>query len=601
MRVLLFTAPLTQLNSPYPATAYLKGFLVSEGHDVTQADLGIELFNRLFTNQWLLKIFNHVNPNGYNSASVKQILDSKNEYLDSIEAVIKFLQGKDPTLATRICNTDWLPQGERFKNIADINWAFGTIGNTELAKHIATLYIEDIIDFIKETINPHFELSRYGERLCLRLPEIDPLLKIVQNKKTLIDELLLSIAEEKICSFSPEMVCFSIPFPGNLLSTFYTSSFIRQNYPHITVTWGGGYVNTELRQLSDARVFDFAHYIMLDEGEPALRALIKHLTGESTKDKLYKTFYKGDDNKVKFIEGDKKQNIPFNQIPAPDYSDLPLDKYISLIEIANPMHKLWSDGRWNKLTLAHGCYWAKCAFCDTSLPYIACFDALDAKTICDYIEKIMSQTGSSGFHFTDEAAPPRLLRQLSEELIKRRITISWWTNIRFEKSFNHELCNLMSRAGCIAVSGGLEVASDRLLKILNKGVSIEQAFETTRNLSENGIMVHAYLMYGFPKQTQKETLDGLEIVRQMFEQGLLHSAFWHRYAMTVHSPSGRFPEKFNAAIIKTKTGSFANNEIFFTDNQNINLERLGNVLRKATYNYMHGLHLDWPVKKWLNV
>jgi hypothetical protein len=597
MNILLLTPPLTQLNTPYSATPYLKGFLGAEGHNVMQADLGIELINRMFCRDGLTRIFLDARITRKTDISFRQMLASQQRYIDTIDWVMRFLQGKEPTLSTRICNTEWLPQGPRFAQIADCEWAFGTLGNTEMARHMATLYIEDLADFVKATITPHFELSRYAEHLCLRLPHLDPLLDELKQPLTLTDEWLLEILDKKIQTSMPQMVCFSIPFPGNLLGAFRCSEHIRKNFPDIKIVWGGGYANTELRQLTDARVFDFTHYICLDDGEPALRALIHHLSHGSND--LCQTFYRNNEGQVDFVPAKQSHKIPFTEVPAPDYSDLPLDRYISLIELPNPMHKLWSDGRWNKLTLAHGCYWGKCAFCDTSLPYINCYEALPASQICDYIEQIIQQTGNSGFHFTDEAAPPRLLRELSEEILRRKLVLSWWTNIRFEKTFSSELCQLMAQAGCIAVSGGIEVASNRLLKLISKGVTVEQAFETARNFSAQGIMVHAYLMYGFPSQTQKETLEGLETVRKMFAEGVIQSAFWHRYAMTIHSPSGINPQQYGAENIPSSPAPFANNEIAFNDPQNINLDRLGEALRKATYNYMHGIGLDWPVKKWM--
>jgi hypothetical protein len=80
----------------------------------------------------------------------------------------------------------------------------------------------------------------------------------------------------------------------------------------------------------------------------------------------------------------------------PDYSDLLLDKYISVIEIVNPMHRMWSDGRWNKLTMAHGCYW-EMYFCDISLDYIKIYEPVAANLLCDRMEEMMEQTGENGF------------------------------------------------------------------------------------------------------------------------------------------------------------------------------------------------------------
>ena len=172
--------------------------------------------------------------------------------------------------------------------------------------------------------------------------------------------------------------------------------------------------------------------------------------------------------KVAYINNKACTDYKQGEVGTPDYSDLLLDKYISAIEVVNPMHRLWSDGRWNKLTMAHGCYWGKCTFCDISLDYIKLYEPITASLLCDRMEEMIAQTGQNGFHFVDEAAPPALMRALALEIIRRKLMVSWWTNIRFEKSFTRDLCLLLKASGCIAVSGGLEVASDRLLAIDTK-------------------------------------------------------------------------------------------------------------------------------------
>lgn len=603
MKVLLITAPLTQLNTPYPATAFLQGYLKSKHYCTEQVDLGIELINKLFTKQNLKKVFNEVSPESLKklSKNSKNIYSQKEAYIKTIEAVMRFLQGEDPTLSTLLCNSNFLPQASRFSSATDLEWAFGTNGFTDRAKYIATLYIEDITDFICEAISPYLKLGRYAEQLCVYSPSFEPLEQALQKPTSLIDEIMIELLEEKISDFSPDVIGFSIPFPGNVYASLRCGQHIKSKHPHIHIAWGGGFVSTELRELTDPNVFKYVDYIILDDGERSFELLLEGLAHKQNMHKnLIKTLYKNDEGMVVCAGMHKSSHIPFKDIPPPDYTGLPLKKYISLIEIANPMHKLWSDGRWNKLMLAHGCYWAKCAFCDTSLPYIANYDPAPANLTVDKIEHCIAQTNSTGFHFVDEAAPPHILHQISDEIIRRELSISWWTNIRFEKAFNFETCKKMSEAGCIAVSGGIEVVSNRLLHIIKKGVTIEQAVKTTNNLTENNIMVHAYLMYGFPTQTIQETIDGLEIIRQMFFEGLIQSAFWHRYAMTVHSPSGCNPQAYGALCVDEERGSFANNEIGFTDGQNIDYEMLGAGLYKATFNYMNGLGFEVPIHKWFD-
>ena len=292
--------------------------------------------------------------------------------------------------------------------------------------------------------------------------------------------------------------------------------------------------------------------------------------------------------------------MPFEDVGTPTWDGLPLDRYLSLLDLLNPMHRLWSDGRWNKLTVAHGCYWKKCSFCDVSLDYISRYDAASAETLVDRIEAIVAETGQTGFHFVDEAAPPKSLKALATELQRRRIAISWWGNIRFEKTFTPELCRQLADSGCIAISGGLEVASDRLLALMKKGVSVDQVARVTKGFADAGVLVHAYLMYGFPTQTTQDTVDALETVRQLFDAGCIQSGFWHRFACTVHSPVGQDPAAYGVTLQALPPGRFARNDVAFVDPTGTDHNALGVGLKKALYNYMHGIGLEADVRSWFD-
>jgi radical SAM superfamily enzyme YgiQ (UPF0313 family) len=285
-------------------------------------------------------------------------------------------------------------------------------------------------------------------------------------------------------------------------------------------------------------------------------------------------------------------DVPFEDVGTPTWDGLPLHDYLSLLDMLNPMHRLWSDGRWNKLTVAHGCYWKKCSFCDVGLDYIGRYETAEARTLVDRIERIVGETGQTGFHFVDEAAPPKALKALAEELLRRDLAISWWGNIRFEKTFTPELSQLLADSGCIAMSGGLEVASDRLLTLMKKGVTVDQVARVTKGFSDAGILVHAYLMYGFPTQTVQDTVDALEYVRQLFLNGCIQSGFFHRFSCTVHSPVGLNPGDYGIELIPLPPVSFAKNDIGFIDPTGVDHDALGIGLRKALYNYMHGTGLE---------
>jgi len=591
MKILLVTPPLTQLNTPYPATCQLLGFLRKQGIEVEQMDLSIELIQHLFTSMQLEVIFQKAASTAKLSKVNKNILQQSDFYIKAIEPVMQFISGRDSSLAQRFSDRSFWPQSKRLPTDEDLEWGFGIIGNHDRAIHLCTIFLKDLCDFIQQTIDPNFELIRYAESLCLRLPEYSPLKNELNKPLSLIDKLMLDIFEEKIRECNPEMIGFTIPFPGNLYSALRCAQWLKKEHPSIKICMGGGYVNTELRSLTDPAIFNIIDYILFDDGELPLFRL---LTGGE----LIRTLSLSLNGEIIRSNIDSTENIPFSEIGAPDYDGLCENNYINLIELTNPMHALWSNGRWNKMMLAHGCYWGKCTFCDGRLDYIHRYETSSIESIVNQMESIMKQTGQSGFHFVDEAAPPVLLRKMAEEILKRKLLISYWTNVRFEKSFTPELCYLMAQSGCIAISGGLEVASPRILELINKGITIETARESMNNFANAGIMTHAYLMYGFPTETAQETIDSLEVVRNLFADGLIQSAFWHRYAMTVHSPSGHDPECVGAKSIKQTPGSFANNEIPFSTENEIDLEYYGKGLNLATYNYMQGAGYETPLIEW---
>jgi hypothetical protein len=612
--VFAITPPFTQLNTPYPATAYIKGFLNTKNISCFHADLGIEVILALFSKSGLEEMFRTITAPPRGGACDTKISDKSapplgaggavrmlalaDDYIQTIDPVISFLQGKNPTLSHVICQESFLPEGSRFAQLEeDLDWAFGSMGTQDKAKHLATLYLEDLSDLIMEYVDPHFGFSRYAERLGRSANSFDELYEALQQEYTYIDKILIKILAEKMTTIQPKLVAISVPFPGNLYSAFRIGQWIKKHHPETKIAMGGGFPNTELRSLSDVRVFEFFDFITLDDGEAPLDNLMEYLEEKRPLEQLKRTFIL-QNNEVKYINNSKTPDYKQSEVGTPDYSDLLLDKYISVIEIVNPMHRMWSDGRWNKLTMAHGCYWGKCTFCDISLDYIKIYEPLAANLLCDRMEEMIAQTGQNGFHFVDEAAPPALMRALALEILRRKLSVSWWTNIRFEKNFSHDLCQLLKASGCIAVSGGLEVASDRLLELIQKGVTVSQVAEVTRNFTEAGIMVHAYLMYGFPTQTAQETIDSLEMVRQMFELGILQSGFWHQFALTAHSPVGMYPEQFGVKIENPIIGSFANNDLVHNDPKGTDHDTFSYGLKKSLFNFMQGIGFDLPLQEW---
>jgi len=529
-------------------------------------------------------------------AEVRKACQIKEAYTSTIDSVIRFLQDRDSSLAYRIINRDFLPEGSRFNIIDEQNLQFSELEIADGARYLASLYIDDIVDIAQQSVMPHFGLSKYRDKLAMSAADFTMIGAALEEE----DDIITELAVEELQTYDLEalsLICFTVPFPGNLYAALKLSQWIKQHHPDIRIALGGGYVNTELRSLKDPSIFSYVDFIMLDDGEQPLLSLINYLDGKVDEQELCRT-YVLKTGKVNYYDNSDKKDLFDKELGFPTYRNLPLDKYFTLIESTNPMHRLWSERGWLKLRLAHGCYWKRCAFCDVTLDYVCSYKAMSVTMIVDQIEKLVAETGISGVHFVDEAIPPALIKKVAMELIRRRVNISWWGNIRFEKAFTADLCQLLRESGCVAVVGGLEAVTDRLLKLMDKGTKVEYVARVCRNFSDAGVLVHTYLIYCFPTMTVQETVDALEIVRQLFVHNLVSSAFWHRFSLTVHSLIGKDPAKYGIKVSGKTDNAFGNNDIDYVEIHKSGVEQLGYGLKKAVYNFMYGLEQEVDVRNW---
>ncbi len=597
LNVLLLIPPLTQLNTPYPSTAYLTGFLRSQSVPCEQADLGIEMVLRVFSREGLRQVFDQLEPRRRSLHPVaRQMVATQSAILDHIDAVVAYLQGKAPELTKSLSRRAFLPEGPRFR--MQHGWSRrATI--EDRAKHAATLFLEDLTDLVQTTITPNFALNRYAEHLARSTASFDSMLAALQEPPSLTDQFMLEALWAHVDRVKPSLVGLSVPFPGNLYGAFRIAQSLKQQRPDIVIALGGGYVNTELRRLSDVRVFDFVDYLTLDDGERPLLCLIEHVSGKRPAHALSRTYYR-DKSRVVFANDATLANISMNDVGCPTYHGLMLDRYLSILDSTNPMHRLWSEGHWNKLTVAHGCYWKQCTFCDVGLDYISRYEITPTERLVQNIQQLTEETNRRTFHFVDEAAPPMALKALAVALLQRNIGISWWGNIRFEEAFTPDLCRLLAASGCIAVTAGLEAASDRLLAKMKKGITVDRTARVAAAFRQAGILVHAYLMYGFPSETVQETVDSLERVRQLFAADLIQSAFWHRFTATAHSPIGLDPRANGLRIVGPEFGGFAENDLLHEDSIGPTPEWIGEGLRRSMLNFLEARGLEMDVRKWFD-
>ena len=440
------------------------------------------------------------------------------------------------------------------------------------------------------------------------------------------------------------LVCISIPFAGTFLPALYTARWFKQNFgDKAFVCIGGGFVNTELREARDPALAKYINAISYDRGYGSYRALLggspvkpwndssakpgndssanpgndssanpglvnlslSGLTGQS----LYKMrlFATQPDGSVKITEplwSEPSFEKYENEITAkiiPDYSDIDFSIYPRMCDDRNAMHRIWTDGCWIKAYLAHGCYWHKCAFCDTSLDYVCGYKPTDTAALYKGLLQTARQKGLYGIHFVDEALPPAALRKFALLNAREGNPLYFWGNVRFEKSFTKDLAAFLSYCGLGGVSAGIESATGKGLEAINKGTDITSITQACCAFKEAGILVHAYMIYGFWNDTAQSIIDSMETLRQFFAAGLLDSAFWHKFVLTRNSTVYSQWEKDGTLDLvcgEESSSAFARNNLHFKGEEKFN--KFGPALDSAVNAWMHGERLDMKVQKWFD-
>ena len=640
--VLIIQPPLVQLNTPYPAGAYLKSFFSELQAQNPQWNLGeirwVDgcnlLFHTIFSKEGLRHIFSVTEKKalqqaeqweksgGHNEAfNVRRYLSQQDSWIHWIDSIVAILQGSQRELCHEFVASPAVPRGQRMENFLA---GLDVLPSVDDAVILASLALADLADFIGAFFDSSFELVRYGESLAashkgflaveegLQAPVLQdfygPLVGgLIQDYGTLGEHERL-------------LLCVSCPFPGTLTGALFTCREFKQSLGNkVFVALGGGYVNTELRQVREPALAQYLDALSYDRGYGSYWDFFRHLMeldgagsaghfpAEIKKRSLYKMKFFGDKEACVDKEINHKSEVVavedgFTVTLAPDYSDIDFSKYPRLADSTNPMHRLWSDGAWLKAYLAHGCYWHQCAFCDTSLDYVCSYKKVAIKELYKKLLRQAHRAGVCGVHLVDEAAPPAALRDFALENLASQGELVFWGNIRYEKVFNRDLADLLSHGGLRAVSGGIEIACGTGLDAVKKGTDLQSIVSACAAFKEAGILTHAYMIYGYWQESPQMLIDSMETLRQLFATGLLDSAFWHKFVLTRHSrafqewKAGLYPELKPLGLDEGEESIFASNDLRFAGEEKS--AKYGNPLNQALAAWMHGEDLEIPVGKW---
>ncbi|MDR1429806.1 MAG: radical SAM protein, partial [Spirochaetaceae bacterium] len=616
--VFLIQPPFVQLNAPYPSIYYLKTFCETLGLKTLSADHSIELFHRIFSKEGLAAVFAEAERSaGEKNPAALSMLSGAGLWVSIIDRLIDFLSGRDREFGHLIGLANGaLPAGPLL-----ISYLESVDGDPPdgAARLMAGKMLADLAGFINTVLDPSFALIRYGrqmEQSIARFDEVLPALDgfIIRNfYLPLLEETWTRLeAEWNFTSSSPLILALTVPFPGCLAGALRAAASAKARFgDRAVVILGGGYVNTELRFLDDERIFDYVDYLSFDRGYGSLRAILNHrgvplsdipydASSDIQSDILYKTMYRQGKKIISGLDAGRGSCAETDRRAVkeifPDYTGVDFSRYLYPVDDENPMHRLWSDGHWLKAYLAHGCYWHSCAFCDVDLDYIRGFEPVHSDALFAHLVRQAELSGVRSVHLVDEAVPVNSLVRFASLNLDAGLPLVFWGNIRFEKDFSPDIAALLASGGLIGVSAGIEIAAEQGFARIGKGIDLEAVVRACAAFKEAGILTHAYLIYGYWDQSDEELIDSAEILRQLFEAGLLDSAFWHKFILTRHSrvyrewKNGRHKE----LRVRETTGragkTFACNDLCFAGEEYY--ERYCGGLEKLLSSWMQGFTSD---------
>ena len=620
MNVLILQPPLLQLNTAYPSGAYLKSFFTSQGHNAKWIDLNNKFFYEIFSPDGLKKLFKlsaeqalkkaedfEKKGDFISSYNIKKYLSQSTEWISYIKTITDILCCKESSQEVKhnFLFSPFAPRGDRMnKYLENLDHNL----TSDDAFSLATFAIADLADYITIAFDSNFSLIRYAESLTVNETSFDAITKACNSNliKYFYIPLLEKLFLNKKMPFNTDeefLVAISIPFAGTFTHALATGKFFKENFKNCFVSMGGGFVNTELRNCNEQNLFMYTDALSFDRGYGSYKEFFKN---RNSNQNLYKLKIFTKEKIIEQKDSDPQTEHFENQITMnliPDFSDIDFSIYPRMADDTNPMHRLWNDGAWIKAYLAHGCYWHKCAFCDTNLDYIKNYKLTNVSNLYDGLYRQALEHKIYGIHFVDEAAPPVALVQFARKNIYASPKLSFWGNIRFEKTFSRDITDFLSAAGLIGVSGGIEIATGQGLDSINKGIEIESIVASCCAFKESGILVHAYMIYGYWNQNEQDIINSMETLRQFFKNGLLDSSFWHKFVLTrnstVYQDYLKNPEKYSLKPIEPKEKAvFANNELHFEGENKFN--KYGPSLDAALEAWMHGEKLNTPVVNWFN-
>jgi len=544
MKSLLIFPPDWLPSEPYLSLPSLASVLRPAGHDVSQLDVNVEMYDLFFSSRFL--------------QHVAQRIASELSHLQH-EQKERALDEEEQELMKRLltCTPELF---EKFSR--DVEKAKGILRSN-------TFYDIDQLEWATNCLHETMalvSLGYYPAQICFPPIETD-----IVYKPFMSSEILESLDDDQINVYRdvyrmlirpvmererPEMVGISVVQQKQLIATFTFCKMIKEEFPATHITLGGNIITRIRDTLPEIEgLWEWFDTAVVYEGESAYLQLTEAVESGGDFSKLPNLIYK-DESGIHVNTEVCAETL--SELPPPDFDGLPLEKYF-VPHLILPY------------LATRGCYYGRCTFCDHFQGYVEGFRTKQVDQIVEEIKFLKDKHGTRYFHFTDESYPPALFQKLSRKLIDDKLDIAWTTHMRFEESLLEEkVWQDVAESGCKYLHFGYESGNQRVLKLMDKSTKLDAIETNLRMSSEAGIWNHLMGFFGFPGETSEEADDSKAFVEK--NSAHIHSLGFMTFVLGKYSPVAFEPEKYGVSYYKNPEWDLAL-DYYFTTKDGLSIQQ----------------------------
>ena len=525
MKTLLIFPPQWMPVSPHFALPTLLGQFEGSGYEASVLDLNVDFYNKLLTKEHVLKSLEFgrkIHPIIKNN--IKQYFVKGKKFED-----YTFKQKNEIAKASMIDNL-LRQHGKELDKVAlfidksveivkskqhfyNPRMFVSAIKNINLALDICSMpYYPTKIGFtsyINELLTLDYENIKYY---------------VFDETTNIFKDYFYSILE-RIKTENADYIGISINSSSQIVAGLTLANILKQ-HTKAYINIGGNHFGRVADALEKHPEFFelFCNSVLVEEGEIPVIELAKHVDGKIPIEEVPNLVYLKD-GKVRYNKIVEPRKL--NELKTPSLDGYNLSQYFAP-EIVMPFPS------------SRGCYWRKCSFCDHDFGMY--YNIKDIDKLINEIKTIKEKYNITKFEFIDEAISPAYMEAMSKRFIEENLNIEFFCDARLEDGFTKEVCELAYKAGLRMVLWGFESGSKKIMKLINKGINVDNRLKILKTARDAGIYNFAFIFFGFPAETKRSALKTINIICKNTD--IINSYGKSVFTMGKHTKLRATPEKY---------------------------------------------------------